>query len=64
MMSDGSGEVSMEKLSEGQGRTKRVGVLVIISIEKFSIRRPVSVSVAVVKVKFLSQEDAERIQAR
>ena len=28
MMSDGTGEVPMEKLTDGQGRTKRVGGLV------------------------------------
>ena len=28
MMSDGTGEAPMEKLTDGQGRTKRVGGLV------------------------------------
>lgn len=34
MMSDGSGDVPMDRLGEGQGKTKRVGVSASCSVTK------------------------------
>ena len=58
MMSDGTGEVPMGKLTDGQGRTKRVGGLVNFNFDELT-----SLFFGVAEVKFLSPEDAERIKA-
>ena len=65
-MSDGTGEVPMDKLVDGQGKQKRVWGLVWVleskGIHVFDPYRTVSPLVQS-EVKLLTEQDAERVKA-
>ena len=68
-MSDGTGPVHMEKLGDGNGsRTKRVRGFdlcpVVVSLSIVAMLLIKTLNMRFLKVKFLTESDTQRIQAR